>query len=238
MKSVFEFFDQVRIINLPERTDRRRAVEAELAALGLHTLPGNMRFFDALRPPQRAPGQQGPNGALLSHREAIREALQTGAQSLLILEDDVFFRRPGEAAVSRIVEAMRRGNWDVIYLGYLEPAETDLSIEPLAGWQGRVIGGHFCGMRRQFMERILAFMDGFGVPNAQGNILNPTHRDGAFNLFVERHPDLRRVLANPCLAGQRSSRTDLHALGLVDRLPVLRDAAGLLRELRNRLRAR
>lgn len=238
MKSVFGFFDQVRIINLPDRTDRRRAVEAELAELGLHTLPGNMRFFDALRPPQRAPGQPGPNGALLSHREAIREALRTDAQSLLILEDDVFFRRPGEAAVSRIVEAMHNGNWDVLYLGYLEPSDADLGGQPLVEWQGRVIGGHFCGMRRPFMERILAFMDGFGTPDAEGNILNPTHRDGAFNLFVERHPDVRRMLANPCLAGQRSSRTDLHALGLVDRLPVLRDAAGLLRELRNRFRAR
>jgi hypothetical protein len=238
LKQVLGFFDEIRIINLPERTDRRRAVESELAALGLQELPGNMRFFDALRPPARTAGEQGPNGALISHRELIREVLRTDAQSLLILEDDIFFRRPGDAAVNRILDAMRRTDWDVIYLGYLEPSESDLGAEPLAEWRGRVIGGHFCGMRRPFMERILAFMDAFGVPDAEGNILNPTHRDGAFNLFVERHPDVRRILANPCLAGQRSSRTDLHALGLVDRLPVLRDIASLLRDIRNRLRTR
>ena len=238
MQRIFEFFDQVRIINLPERLDRRKAVERELAALGMARLPANTQFFSALRPAPRAPGESGPNGALLSHREAIRQALAAGAQSLLILEDDVFFRRPGEQTIRATLAAMQAEPWDVIYLGYLEPEDSELAARPLAQWQGRVIGGHFCGMRRDFMERILGFMDGFGKADAAGEILNPTHRDGAFNLFVERHPEIRRVLANPCLAGQRSSRTDLHTLGMIDRTPLLRDAANMLRELRNGFRRR
>jgi len=235
---IFERFEQVRIINLPERADRRRAVERELAAVGVREFPAHMRCFPALRPPPRAPGEQGPNGALLSHREAIRQALAEGAHSLLILEDDVFFRRPKSDVITRTLRAMEMEPWDLIYLGYLEPMDTQLEGTPLARWPGRVIGGHFCGMRRPFMEAILRFMDGFGAPDKSGEVLNPTHRDGAFNLFVERHPEFIRVLANPCLAGQRSSRTDLHTLGLADRLPGLRQATGVLRELKNRFSRR
>ena len=240
MRSLFGQFDQARVINLPERNDRRRAVEAELAAIGIGGIAAPISFFDARRPQiePEIPGRFRPNGAQISHREVIREALATGANTLLVLEDDIFFRAPAAEKVSAITGAMQATPWDVIYFGYLEPDECRLTGGPLASWDGRVIGGHFCGMNRRFMERILAFMDGFGRPNPTGEIFSPTHRDGAFNLFVEKNPDIRRFLAVPNLAIQRSSRTDLHLNHFYDRTPVLRDALAAARALRNRLRRR
>ncbi|MEK7265158.1 MAG: hypothetical protein AAB227_03565 [Pseudomonadota bacterium] len=183
-------------------------------------------------------GQGGPNGALISHREVIREALGKGVQTLLVLEDDVFFRTPSEEKVMAILKAMAATPWDVIYFGYLEPSEGQLTQGPLADWQGRVIGGHCYGMNRRFMEKMLAFMDGFGTLHPDGEIVNPTHRDGAFNLFIENNPGFSRRLAVPNLAIQRSSRTDLHENQFFDRTPFLRDAIGMMRALRNRLRRR
>jgi len=240
MKRLFDRFDQVKIINLPERTDRKAAVLEELARIGFENLGPRLSFFEARRPPSEpsAAAAARPNGALISHREAIREALAAGANSLLVLEDDIFFRSSSEGDLNRIVDAVAAQAWDVIYFGYLEPTEKQLSGAPLSPWSGRVIGGHFCGMNRHFMEQILEFMDGFGFPGADGVVVNPTHRDGAFNLFVERNPDVKRFLAVPNLAIQRSSRTDLHQNRFYDRTPVLREIAGAFRALRNRLRRR
>lgn len=238
MRRLIEGFDQVRIISLPERTDRRRAVLNELNRIGISELGPKISFFDALRPPPAAPGEPQPNGALLSHREAIRAAIRSGAQNLLILEDDIFFLQPEDARIDAVRAALARDPWDVIYFGYLEPTECALGEGPLAEWSGKVIGGHFCGMNRRFMERIVAFMDGFGRPDAMGEVINPTHRDGAFNIFVDKNQDIRRVLVRPCLAVQRSSRTDLHKNRFFDRTPILREIAGAMRELNNHLKKR
>lgn len=240
MKRIFDQFDQVRIINLPERTDRKAAVLRELDAIGIDAADPKISFFEARRPQvETTPsGLRKSNGALISHREAIREALAAGVKTLLVLEDDIFFRAPPERDVSEIVEAIQAKPWDLIYFGYLEPVEGDLPGGPLAAWRGRVIGGHFCGMNRRFMERLVGFIDGFGMPGPDGEVLNPTHRDGAFNLFIEKNPDISRLLAVPNLAIQRSSRTDLHENQFYDRVPVLRDALGMFRALRNRLRRR
>ncbi len=240
MRGLFDLFDQVRIINLPERTDRKAAVQRELARIGIEDLGPDFSFFAARRPPVE-PGHSGQlrsNGALISHREVIREALAAGVNTLLVLEDDIFFRAPTPDQLIDLEQAIRTTPWDIIYFGYLEPVEGQLTGGPLAAWSGRVIGGHFCGMNRRFMERILAFMDGFGTPDQDGAVLNPTHRDGAFNLFIEKNPDLSRRLAVPNLAIQRSSRTDLHPNRFYDRAPILRDVLGAVRALRNHLRRR
>lgn len=240
MRRLFDQFDQVRIINLPERADRKAAVIEELARIGIEDFGTRISFFEARRPPKEssARGQPRPNGALISHREVMREALTAGADTLLVLEDDIFFRSPPSNQTGAIEQAIRTTPWDVIYFGYLEPAESQLAGRPLADWSGRVIGGHFCGMNRRFMERIVVFMDGFGSPGPDGQILNPTHRDGAFNLFIEKNPDVTRRLAVPNLAVQRSSRTDLHQNRFYDRTPILRDAADLVRTLLNHFRRR
>lgn len=240
MRRIFDQFDQVRIINLPERTDRKAAVLRELDAIGIDASVPKISFFEARRPQvETTPsGLRQSNGALISHREAIREAVASGVETLLVLEDDIFFRAPPAADVLAIVEAMKVKPWDLIYFGYLEPTEGDLAGGPLAAWPGRVIGGHFCGMNRQFMQRLVGFIDGFGAPGPDGEIVNPTHRDGAFNLFIEKNPDVNRFLAVPNLAIQRSSRTDLHENHFYDKTPFLRDALGVFRALRNHLRRR
>ena len=153
-----------------------------------------MQFFSALRPSPCAPGEPSPNGVLLSHREAIRETLAASAQSLLTLEADGFFKHPGHTVVTSIVNAMRGERWDAINLGCLEPSETSLSRHQLGERSGRVIGGHFCGMRRDFMERVLSSMNGVSTRDAQSADFNPTHRGGGFNLFENRYRDVRRAL--------------------------------------------
>ena len=51
---MFEPFDSVRIINLPERRDRRREMMRELTTLGLANDP-RVAFFPAIRPAEAGP---------------------------------------------------------------------------------------------------------------------------------------------------------------------------------------
>lgn len=237
MKRLFEEFDQVRIINLRERTDRRAGVLKELARIGLDEIAPPLSFYTAERPAPVAAGEYAPKGSLISHREAIREALAAGAGSLLIIEDDVFFTDPPAGAVDDIIGAMRRTDWEIVYFGRL-PEEGEPSSAPLNLWPKGVIGGHFYGMTRGYMEKILAYLDSLGKPELGMGDMRPTFRDSAFGLYAEGHPDLKQYLAGPNLALQRSSRTDLHKLAVYDRIPGVKNLVGAARNLRNSMRKR
>lgn len=237
MKRIFDEFDQIRIINLQDRADRKRAVIRELARIGVREIAPPISFYTAQRLAPNNSKQSGPKGSLISHREVIREAAASGVRNLLVLEDDVFFNEPQPGQIDAIINAMREKSWDIIYFGYLKPDGVPLN-GPLAGWSGGTIGGHFYGMNQPFMEKMLAFMDSFGKAELGMDSTNPSFRDGAFNLYFERNPDLKRFLVAPSLARQRSSRTDLHQLSHFDRIPGLRDLAQMSRGLRNLLRRR
>jgi glycosyl transferase family 25 len=76
----------VRVINLPERTDRRRQMVEQLASIGLEA-----SFLEARRPGGIGPFRSiGEHGVFLSHLLALQEAREAG-QSVLILEDDCDF---------------------------------------------------------------------------------------------------------------------------------------------------
>ena len=242
IKHVFEQFDQVRIINLRERTDRKAGVLKELARIGFDKVAPPLSFYTAERPAQVPEGDFAPKGSLISHREVIREALAAGARSLLVLEDDVFFAEPPASAVDDIIAAMGRTDWDIIYFGRLscdiEPAADRGDAGPLVPWRKGVIGGHFYGMTRPYMERILLFLDSLGKVELGMEDVRPSFRDGAFGLYAERNADVKQFLAAPNLALQRSSRTDLHKLALYDRIPGVRNFVGAVRNLRNAMRKR
>ncbi|MFQ5562360.1 MAG: hypothetical protein ACE5FO_02210 [Parvularculaceae bacterium] len=237
MKRIFDEFEQVRIINLQERADRRRAVIRELARIGVEEIVPPISFYTARRLTLNDSFESGPKGSLISHREAIREAVASGARNLLVLEDDVFFNEPHPGQIDAIINAIRERSWDIIYFGYLKPDDVSLN-GPLARWTGGTIGGHFYGMNRPYMEKMLAFMDSFGKAELGMETTNPSFRDGAFNLYFERNPELNRFLVAPSLARQRSSRTDLHRLSHFDRIPGLRDLTQMTRALRNFIRRR
>ena len=103
--------DKVFIINLKERTDRRKEILKELKKANID----NYEFFDAIRPTiddlnqwnpkyiENIPGwfkrldkdeqhyRLGALGCLLSHYNVIKECKKRGYQNVLILEDDTKF---------------------------------------------------------------------------------------------------------------------------------------------------
>lgn len=107
---MFEFVEKVIYINLNERTDRRKAVEKELAWL----FPDEkVERFAAVRT------KMGGIGCGLSHIGVLERAKAAGWANVLVVEDDLQWIdenvAEAEEAIYKIVTDMSDG-WDVILL--------------------------------------------------------------------------------------------------------------------------
>lgn len=221
---IFDHFDRIRVINLPHRTDRRREMEREFARVGR---VDDLEFFPAIAPESCGPFVNlGHHGCYLSHLAVLREAAGAG-ESVLILEDDCRFLHP---------EIMTYGlsdSVDVFYGGWLTASNPDDLPN------SDIVGSHFMGFSpraaKAAAEYLTALLDPSFPPDqraAKAPDFRPGVRppiDGAYVWFRRAHPELSTEFA--MLATQRPSRTDIGKQRWFDRVPVLRDIAGLIRQV-------
>jgi glycosyl transferase, family 25 len=205
----------IRIINLPERRDRRREMDHELAALGLRG-DNRIEYFAAFKPDDAgAFSSIGARGCYESHLAILREAAQRDA-SVLILEDDCAFGplRPdydfGEG-------------WDIFYGGYYAKRPEDLAGSD-------IMGSHMMGFSARAAKDIVTYLDGIEYCGTHPPI------DAAYIWYRRDHPNVPTYFASPPLAHQRSSRSDVADLSFFDRLPILREVAGLARRVLREIR--
>lgn len=227
---LLDTFDRICIINLPERTDRRRDVARELRRLGVSIDGDRVRFFAATRP--AGPGDYpstGARGCFLSHLQVLREARADGVQRLLVLEDDVMFT----AAMSRaraLAEPLRDSSWHLAYPGHALAARPGplrwlATTEPL-------VCAHCYAVHERAMDTVIAHLEACMARPVGHPLGSPMHYDGALTLLRRQRPELITLLASRSLAGQRASRSDIIGPSWLDRLP----AAALLRSLKNAAR--
>lgn len=237
MSDLLARFDSVRIINLPERTDRRREMTKQLERIGAQGNP-RIAFFDAVRPTDPADFPSlGARGCFMSHLDILRAARAAGVGTVLILEDDLNFaaefQRDGQIQLDRLFET----EWDIFYGAYRlhsvtpsnadAPLPADLVVEttPFVAFNGRVV------------PRVIDFLEGILTRPAGSPDYGPMHVDGAYSVFRMLHPDVVTYAASPKLGYQRSSRSDISdTQPLVDRIPVLRTLANLARRARSGLK--
>ena len=207
----FSHFDDIRVINLPRRTDRRAQVTAELARMGLSGSP-KVAFFDAIEPVEAGTfTSKGARGVYLSQLAILETAADCG-RSVLILEDDVDFRRT-------VWDFTMPSAWDIVYGGYYAADFSDLP-------NSDIIGAHCMGFSARAVWRLAPYLR---------ELLTLTDHppiDGAYVWFRRAGTELITVFAEPALAEQRSSRTDIAAQRWFDRTPGLREAVGLARRAR------
>lgn len=212
---MFAPFDRIRIINLPERRDRRRDMERELAAVGLSGDP-RVSFFAAIRPADAGDFTSiGAHGVYRSQHAILREAAAAN-QSVLILEDDCDF-------TPAVRDYDFGEGWDIFYGGYYAEDPANLAASD-------IIGAHMMGFSAAGARRVCAYLDGLQYEGVHPPI------DAAYIWFRRAHPDVATHFAVPPLGIQRSSRSDIVDPRFYDRLPVLAPAAALARRLLRRIR--
>lgn len=229
---LFDRYDQIRIINLPHRADRRREMDRELRKVGLLGDP-RVGYFPAVAPADRGLfSQRGHHGCFLSHLEILKAAATADA-SVLILEDDCDFILPG------VLEYRMPEDIDIFYGGYLTASNPE---DPA---NGDIIGSHFMGFSARAARMAAGYLAGLLAPEitpdpraAMEPGYDPAIRppvDGAYVWFRRAHPELVTELA--MLSGQRSSRTDIGTQRWFDTLPVFRTLAGAARRAKREWRA-
>jgi len=222
MKQIFEFFDRTYIINLEDRLDRRRQAEREFARIGITIPTEKVRFYTATRPADRGTFPDiGTRGNFTSHRAVLDLANNDRLRNVLICEDDVSFRSVDAAIVQQIVKQLAQESWDVVYFGYLQPSDDGL-IGPLIDCPSDIMGAHFYAVNGRFIGTMLQYMrrcEFLPLGHPEGG---PITADGAYNHVRYVIPNIRMLLSVPNLAHQRSSRTDVHPTGILDRIISVR----------------
>jgi glycosyl transferase family 25 len=207
-------FDRIRIINLPSRPDRRAQMLRELGRLGIADDP-RVRFVDGVIAEDTAPFRRlGEKGVFLAHLNILSDAARTG-ESVLILEDDVDFT---EAALSW----HRPDSCDIAYGGYRasDPANLETSD---------IIGAHCMGFSASAARALVPFLEGLL------ELTSPPPIDGAYVWFRRQREGFRTEFANPVIAVQRPSRSDIAEQHWFDNHPLLRLPVEAARRLKRRL---
>ncbi|MEJ1936010.1 glycosyltransferase family 25 protein, partial [Nostoc sp. NIES-2111] len=229
-RPMFREFDQICVVNLPERTDRRRETERELKRVGCTS---NVEFFPAIRPQSAAGfGSIGEHGCYLSHMALLEK--HKNANAILVLEDDIQFS--DDFATASTIIGQLPPDWDFFYAGWmqLDACREDwpkAGIVP-ANPKSEFIGTHCYAIKGAVVPRVLDKLAEFmtrerGHPEG-GRIAV----DGALNL-ARQQLGLATYLAVPPLGHQRASRTDVGNLRWFDRSPPLRAVVGLARSFKN-----
>lgn len=234
---VFEMFDQVRVINLVDRPDRRREMVSELGRLG--PIPCDFSFYDAHRPTD--PGgfaSLGARGCFESQLAVLRLARDAGARSLLLLEDDVDWTRGARDRMRTILPKLFRCRWDFFYGAHLLPEDDRAGLIQIPPDQP-VLTASFVGFHGSVLGPLVAFLEGLLTRPPGSPDYGPMHVDGAYTVFRQLNPDRVTFAAVPTLGRQRSSPSDITPSNmLLDRWSATRPLASLLRRIYNALRRR
>lgn len=237
--SLSDYFQQIYIINLPERTDRRDEMEEQLNLIGLSLTHPKVNLFAATRPHDAGEFESiGAKGCYMSHLRVLQDAKAKNLSRILILEDDLNFSNDFLNKIDKTINELSHKNWSLYYGSYvlkesLSVNENQLTHEvlpsdvfmtsPFVGFQGDIINEMI-----DYLELLLTRKNG----DSRGG---PMHVDGAYYCFRESHPDCKTVISLPQLGYQRSSRTDIYALHWYDKLIIVRHIVAILRKLKNRV---
>lgn len=209
--TVFAGFDRIRIINLPSRPDRRAEMIQELRRVGLENDP-RVQFVDGIlvenMAPWRAPGEKG---VFLAQLGIIAEAAKAG-ESVLILEDDVDFTSSAQSW-------QRSADCDIAYGGYFASDTNDLHSSD-------IIGAHCIGFSARAAKALAPFLEQLLEHES------PPPIDGAYVWFRRQNDGFITEFAQPVVAVQRPSRSDITPAHRFDGVPFLRGPLAVARKLK------
>ncbi|MEK6787580.1 MAG: glycosyltransferase family 25 protein [Pseudomonadota bacterium] len=236
MPDLFGGIDKVFIINLVERSDRRRQMQRQLRKLGLSLQDSRVELFAAARPDAQLDWPSlGARGCFQSHYQIIRNAYDRGLQAVMVLEDDCDFIDAVMTFWPALSSSLQTLDWDIAYPGHPLPA-SDMAGEWRATRES--IGlAHCYIVNRSVMPVLLEFLETVMARPAGHPLGGPQHYDGALNTFYFQYPDVKVVVAEPSIAFQRRSRSDI-STGRFDAMPVIGRLIALYRALRYRFTGR
>jgi glycosyl transferase, family 25 len=209
--TLFDYFDRVAIIHLPQRVDRFRSLKTELAGVGLD-IHSNKVAIPAAPMPQDPNGfpSRGVYGNFLSHLGIIEQAYRDGLESVLILEDDAIFSKAFNRSQIGIARYLRVNLWDQLFIGHSIADKLPPAPSGLVRFQGSFFWAHCYAVHRRIMPRMIEYMNGTIAREAGSPLGGKMYIDGAYTLFRKLNPDVICLLSSPRLSIQKGSASSLN----------------------------
>jgi hypothetical protein len=222
-----DYFERCYVINLPSRTDRRRAMVRELDKVGMSLRPGKVEIMPGIRP-TAAPGWPGIGacGCFLAHLAVLQRARQQGLANVLVMEDDLTIDESFPSLQERLVEQLEEVDWGFVYFGHRLGLKADGF--PLHPWSEPVVTTHFYGIHGRVFDRLIDYLEQVRARPAGHSLGGPMHVDGAYTMFRAQNLDVLTLVAVPSVGWQRSSGSDV-TTAWFDRVPGLTQLASLAR---------
>lgn len=146
----WDFFDQIFYINLPERTDRKASIEAELEKQKVP--PEKITRIEAKS------SINGARGCALSHILTLDHAKEHGYERFLVLEDDVVFleeKNEVDAYIKRFSDFSQKRPWDIFFLG-TNPHHLEDTVDPSIKRVLVSSCAHAYALERRYIDRLRA----------------------------------------------------------------------------------
>ncbi len=234
MSTLSETFPLIRVVNLPDRKDRRREISQQLDALDSPFEPGRVEVYSALRPAELAGFPSlGARGCFMSHLEILRDAHARNVEAVLVLEDDLEVPPAEIPRLAALLSSLSEP-WGILYPGHIQTVEP-VPVPRWLAFDGPLGTSHCYAVHRTALPELIGYLEACLTRSPGDPVGGPMHYDGALTMFRAAYPHHRTLIAQPSMGRQRSSRSDVSVRPL-EQLPGFRQLAALGRTVRRRLR--
>ena len=204
------YFDDVAVINLKSRPDRKQSVTHELAAIGISE--DRIRFPNA--PICETDGgfpSKGVYGNYLSHLNILEGALDRSAQRVLVLEDDAILsakaRDPDYQAW--VIKEAEVYDWATWHLGHKLRRELRGQPQGVRPTKMEFHWAHCYAVQNDSIADLLGFLKTL-MSRPQGHPDGgKMYIDGALYHFRADHTHKPCLVSNPALSIQKGSDSNL-----------------------------
>ncbi|MEP5267746.1 MAG: hypothetical protein ABJQ63_10295 [Lentilitoribacter sp.] len=212
------------------------AEQMERIGLALDTPP--VELLPAIRPGDKGEWPSiGARGCFMSHLKAIQMAETSNLTSFAIVEDDANWTPMFLNTAPEEVASWKSGNWEFMHGGRHQLERTNRNTQLVQLRENEsILTTHFIGLRGRAIKLASNYLSAMATRAGGDPAGGPMHVDGAYNWFRRSNPDVVSVMCRPGTAYQRSSKTDIHDLKLIDRIKVMSKPLSWLRRQRNQIR--
>lgn len=166
-----EYFDKIYLINLSKRKDRLKRCALEFDKFGIEAYRWNAvnsdseNFFwkrNNTREEKRIGWTKGAAALCYTTIEIIEDAIKNNYRSILILEDDVYFKEFSPHYVNSLMKKIPK-DWEMINFGYQDVRESYLINESVRKTTGSLYC-HCYGVKNSVYKNYLTELKNIDKP--------------------------------------------------------------------------
>jgi hypothetical protein len=151
------------------------------------------------------------------------------------MEDDCEVLPKNLGRIAGVAAELEGREWGFVHLGHVVPLPEEVA-PGLIEFDEPVQTTHLYGVHRRVIGPLVEYLEACLVRAPGDPAGGPMHVDGAFTMFRAAHPGVLTLLAQPNMAVQRSSRSDI-TFRSFEQLPGLKQAMGFARKVKRKLKA-